>query len=364
MALYKYSSIVFISTRRYLCINTANEWLHSYLNDRLQCVEVSKIIGRKKSNVRSNFRLNKFGVPQGSIIGPLLFLLYINDLPNITRHKTILFADDTTIIVRGENKLTFEREIINTLNNTINWLNQNNLQVNLDKTSIVQFGTCRQLKEKLEIQHNNTPIAEVETAKFLGIWLDQHCNWKTHITCLCDKLDKFIYAIKRLRQRVSINAALGAYHGYVSSVLAYGLILWGNSVDIQKAFRIQKKCVRAICGAWSTDSCKSLFKRFHILPLACMYIRDICVFMKQYPHYFKKHSDTLARNTRHKHRLYVPPCRLDLVKRNVYYHGITIFNKLPNDFKDLPLNIFKLKLKIWLLDKCFYDVKEYLTYKN
>ncbi|KOB74159.1 Oxysterol binding protein [Operophtera brumata] len=86
-------------------------------------------------------------------------------------------------------------------------------------------------------------VGQVETAKFLGIWLDQHCNWKAHITQVCDRLDKFVYAIKRLRLRVSIDAALTAYHGYVSAVLAYGLVLWGNSVDVDKAFIIQKKCV-------------------------------------------------------------------------------------------------------------------------
>lgn len=203
----------------------------------------------------------------------------------------------------------------------------------------------------------------METAKFLGIWLDQHCTWKAHIAQVCDKIDKFVYAIKRLRLRVSIDAALSAYHGYVSSVLAYGLVLWGNSVDIDKAFKVQKKCVRAICGAWSTDSCKPLFKRFNILPLACMYIKDICVFVRQNPQYFKKKSEVITRHTRHRNQLYIPPCRLGLVKRNVYYHAITIFNKLPDDFKDLPINIFKWKLRSWLIDKCFYDIKQFMEYK-
>lgn len=104
----------------------ANAWLKSYLNDRHQCVEISRICNNQKDAYRSDFQHNKFGVPQGSVLGPFLFLMYINDLPNVTSHKTILFADDTTLLVKYQNAETYEREINGALNNIVNWLYSNN----------------------------------------------------------------------------------------------------------------------------------------------------------------------------------------------------------------------------------------------
>lgn len=135
----------------------ANDWIRNYLGDCQQCVEVTKILNGKKNTVRSEFKINKY-IPQGSVLGPFLFLMYINDLSNITRHKTILFADDTTIIIRGENKLTFENDINEALSNVIEWLTKINLQVNINKANIIQFGTYKQPKVKLNINYNYIPI--------------------------------------------------------------------------------------------------------------------------------------------------------------------------------------------------------------
>lgn len=180
---------------------------------------------------------------------------------------------------------------------------------------------------------------------------------------MCSKLNRFVYALKRLRQTVSLEAAVTAYHGYVSSVLNYGLLLWGNSVDFLLIFRLQKKCIRALCNVWNTESCRPLFKELKILPLACMYIREICIFVRQNTVYFSKHSDLLIRHTRHKQRLFLPRCNLEMFKRNAYIQAILIFNKLSDDMKQLPLNMFKRQLSAWLLDHCFYDVKEYMNFK-
>lgn len=212
-------------------------------------LEISRICNNQKNAYRSDFQHNKFGVPQGSVLGPFLFLMYINDLPNVTSHKTILFADDTTLLVKYQNAETYEREINGALNNIVNWLYSNNLQINVDKTKMIQFRTVQRKPLALNIKYRNCTIEEVSTTKFLGIMLDQNCDWKAHIEYVCDKLDKFVYAIKRLRATVSTEAALSAYHGYVSSVLSYGLLLWGNSVEIGKVFKVQKKM--CTCNLWS-----------------------------------------------------------------------------------------------------------------
>lgn len=290
--------------------------------------------------------------------------MYINDLPNVTEHKTILFADDTTVVIKCIDIGKYEDDITFTLNKIIDWLKINNLKINIQKTNLIQFQTHRLRHIDLNIITNNSKIEEVDSTKFLGIMLDKNCNWKTHVQYVCDKLDRFVFAIKKLRETVSTEAALNAYHGYVSSVLSYGLLLWGNSVEIDRAFLVQKKCIRAICGAWSMDSCRPLFKKLHILPLVCMYIRELCVFVRQHPKYFDVSSQVVNRCTRNKHKLHQPKCRLELYKRNVHINAIKVYNKLPNFFKELPLTLFKIKLTKWLADKCFYDLKEFMTFKE
>jgi hypothetical protein len=179
-------------------------------------------------------------------------------------------------------------------------------------------------------------------------------------------LDRYVYALKRLRQTISTEAALTAYHGYVASTLRYGLIIWGNSVEVDRVFKIQKKCIRALSGAWFLDSCQPYFKRLGVLPLPCMYIMDMCMFVKLHPSYFKKLIEVSNRPNRaqYTNMLYQPPCNAYIYKQNVYNMCILLYNSLPNRFKSLDGNFFKKALADWLNKKCFYSVKEYLSHKE
>jgi hypothetical protein len=346
------------------------DWIKSYLEDRKQCTEISKISEENgvlfKKTYRSQFRLTNTGVPQGSILGPLLFIIYINDLPNAVSCKTIMFADDTTLLLKCNNNLTYERDLNNVLMNVINWMNINDLQININKTKCMQFLSYNSADIKLHLNYNNENVDKVDAFKFLGIMMDKHLNWKLHVDQVCASLNRFVFALKRLRDTVSPEAALTAYHGYVSSVLLYGLILWGNSVDVDRVFRIQKKCVRVICNAWFDDSCVPLFKKLHILPLPSLYLREVCVFVKKHQYYFSKRGENSQRQTRLKGKnLYLKPqCHKDVYKRNAFNMCIAIFNRLPEELKKLEGNLFKSKLNSWLLDKCFYSIRLFLeTYK-
>lgn len=344
----------------------AHKWLKSYLSNRMQCTEIGKITKNKnvliKQKYRSKFMINNTGVPQGSILGPLLFLVYINDLPNSTQYETILFADDTTIVIKCHDKNNYEQTINTALNDVIEWLGENDLHINTNKTNILQFRSYNTNPQLIQIKYDNQIINEVDNVKFLGFMIDKHLNWKGHIDAICKKLSRFIYALKRLRQTISVEAALTAYHGYVSSVLGYGLLLWGNAVDVKRVLILQKKCIRSICNAKFRDSCKPLFQKLNILPIPCAYIKDICCFVKSHPEQFPTRSEISIRTQRshHGNKLYQPPCKTMIYEKNVSNMCIVIYNNLPEGIKLLNGFKFKKSLTTWLNGHCFYSVKEYL----
>jgi hypothetical protein len=339
------------------------EWIACYLKNRQQCVEITNVDGNDKIVHKSSYKPNKTGVPQGSILGPLLFLLYINDLPNAIIHKSILFADDTTLIIKHDDNMAFNDKINQTLVDVIDWLDSNNLHININKTKLVQFQTYRSKHIDLQVKYNGSKIEEVNSASFLGIYIDNLSNWKSHIDVLRAKLDRFVYAIYRIRNVVSEAAALSAYHGYVSSLLRYGLILWGNSVDAHIIFKTQKKCIRSLCGARHLDHCRPLFKRNKILTLPAMYIYEICIFVKKHLKYFKIVTTNSNRGA-HRHNLFLPKTNLALSRKNVHCMAIKIFNTFTDNFKALPIKLFKKSLFDHLIDNSYYSIDEFMTTCN
>lgn len=227
---------------------------------------------------------------------------------------------------------------------------------------MIQFQTKNSKTIDLNISYDNNIIEQVNNHKFLGISLDKDLNWKTHIEIICDRINRCVYILKRLRNTVSTKAAITAYHVYVSSVLSYGLILWGESTDHKKAFIAQKKCIRALYGLGQRDSCRDIFSKLRILTLTCMYIREVCLLAKNHPEYFKRKGDVNTYiTTRHKNKLYFPTCRINMAKNSVIFRTIAIYNKIPDNFKSLPINLFKNRLTNWLMRKQFYNIDEFMN---
>lgn len=293
----------------------------------------------------------------------VLYFSYYTSTISLTRHKCVLYADDTTLLIEGHDTSHFEFDVNEALSSIITWLKYNDLQINIDKTKLIHFQTYNSKPVLLNVAHNHKVVEQVDSTTFLGVIIDKHCNWKGHIQKLCSKLDRYVFVLNRVRRVSTLQAALSAYHGYVSSLLRYGLVIWGNSVDSIRAFKAQKKCIRSLCEADFLDSCKPLFQRHNILPLPCLYVLEICLFVNRHVKLFELRSAVVERSCRRKQKLCVPKQRIQLYSNNAYCMAIHIYNKLPDEYKELSYNRLKSKLFKLLIDKCYYSVQEFMNDK-
>lgn len=335
--------------------------MESYLKNRTQYTEITRININKKCEETFNSHNRKvmFGVPQGSVLGPLLFIIYINDLPLVTKYPITLFADDSTVTVDSKGNASHEDEINKTIQSLIQWMNNNNLKINIAKTKIMYFSQ-RIETPNFKISYQGTLLDTVATAKFLGIIIDKNMNWKTHTEELTKRVSSSAYALYRLSAIIDTDAIITAYHGIVESVLRFGVIFWGNSTNKEIVFKSQKRCIRAMFGLQSTDSCKQYFIKFKILTLPSLFIYEVAVFVKANPKLFSRLADVSNRSRRDGDKLCIVPCNTALMHKSVFCLAPVIFNKIPKSIQQLPLNKFKLQLKKFLISKCFYNLTEYL----
>ena len=191
----------------------------SYLSNRTQIVEVNGQVSEKGTI--------KHGVPQGSILGPLLFLLYINDISQSSDIlKFFLFADDTTVYYSADPKNDETEQILNNeLEKVSCWLAANKLSLNVKKSNFLHFHYGRSEKKKLQIKINNTLVEETDSTKYLGTFIDNKLTWKKQIQHIKSKLAKGIGMISKIRYFVDEACLLKMFYSFVQSYSNYNIIL-------------------------------------------------------------------------------------------------------------------------------------------
>jgi hypothetical protein len=204
----------------------------------------------------SEWQKVKQGVPQSSIFGPLIFLLYINDLPYIINKssKPILYADDTSILCFNSNSAELVTALKTNFIKMNEWFSINSLTLNLNKTNCVYFTTKLNMLKNINVIHGSTQIHNTSNVKFLGLIIDSTLSWKDHINQFAVKLSSAAYAIRTLSFVMSRESLLMTYYAYVHSIMSFGIIFWGNVTHSKLIFKIQKWIVRTIMKARNKDS--------------------------------------------------------------------------------------------------------------
>ena len=242
---------------------TSLNWLKSYLTNRLQCVN----IGDTNS---SNLPIDT-GVPQGSVLGPLLFLLYINDIgssSNILNFQ--LFADDTCVFYSHKERHVLENTINKELKNVHEWLIANKLSLNVQKSNVLTFRTKNMdNKQILNLNINGEILEEKVFAKYLGVIFDNKLLWYYHLDHVASKLTKSNGLLAKLRYFVPTAKYKMLYNALIQPHLDYGSLSWSSAAQSSLSYieKIQNKSIRLLTFKKKQESPQPLYKNMEILPL-------------------------------------------------------------------------------------------------
>ncbi len=319
----------------------ALEWFRSYLKQRRQYVSYN--------GENSSTQVVEYGVPQGSVLGPLLFIIYSNDLSSSLSHcKTILFADDTTVFKTGTNLPTLYHQVNQDLDTLNDWFKANQLSINPTKTkyilfqkdaySVAQYGNLA-LNIEAEI------LERVTNTKFLGVFIDNKFSWCKHTEHCGKKMSSGIYAINMSKHILSTKHLKTLYYSLVHPYIIYGIQLWGSACKkyIAKIEVLQKKAVRSICRANFNAPSLPLFKQLGILKLSdlCdLYIQK-CMYNfvgKSLPsplqNMFKWHGDTHNYATRHSNDPKSHRANMTLMNKSLLCTGPKMWMELDSHIKE------------------------------
>lgn len=251
--------------------NTANKWFKSYLTGRQQYVF---------ANGYSSTKMNlTHGVPQGSVLGPILFLLYINDLPNVTSFLTYLFADDTSFIKSSKNLNDLMYECNLELEKAKIWFRANKLTLNISKTKYMIFRNPKAEfnEESFKLRVGNEDIERVKSFKFVGVIIDEFLTFEEHTSHITQKVSSSIYALRQVKNVVPSKTLKTLYNTLVKPHIEYGLSIWGgrDSKYMSKLTKVQKNAVRTVAKSRYNAHTTPLFGNLGILKINDMYIMKV-----------------------------------------------------------------------------------------
>jgi hypothetical protein len=325
--------------------NSAVSFIKSYLSQRYQAVYLK--------NCLSQYLSVKTGVPQGSILGPVLFIVYINDLAAslITESvKPFVFADDLAIQVSLESKsISMAVDVLDEVDRVVqDWTAANSLCLNQDKTKDLVF--------------NLSDHEHVTSVKFLGVHVQTNVKWNVHVEMLCKRVARGNFMLYRLSLIVSTEVLVAVYYAHIHSHLSYAVLAWGNDSSVRKLLILQKRAIRVICNVGFKTHCKPLFRRLKILTVPSIFILECLLYIKENLNLLPTNSVVHGHHTRNCDKLRVGQYNFCITQANFLEIGKKFYNSLPTSFKLLSSKKFKVEVKSLLLQISCYNVNDFVDH--
>ena len=341
------------------------DWFKSYLKNRKQFVRYQAC--------DSEYKNIKCGVPQGSILGPLLFILYVNDITSATSlFEVILFADDTTLLYSHPDTATKINLINKELSEICNWFKANKLSVNASKTNYMMLGTSHTTNkytygnvdssddgrtdigintgehttntQKINVILDEVSLERVNSTKFLVVIIDENLTWKHHIDAISKTISRNIGMLTKLKHYVPGYILYSLYCTLVLPYINYGILIWGNTykVYLDKNFKLQKWAIRTISLEHYRSHTGPLFKKYNVLNVFDTFKLELGVFMykhqtnslpQTFSDYFIKHSQVHNYLTRNAQDYSIYKAKKVFADRATRTTGPTLWNSLDSKLK-------------------------------
>ena len=339
----------------------ALSWFNTYLTNRKQQVAIN--------NCKSDFKQISYGVPQGSILGPLLFLLFINDLPLYTSNVfTDLYADDTTLYDVQDSMEQIEINLQSSLNNLQIWCRNNGMILNSSKTKVMLVTTYqkrqRLTNDHLDLAYNKESLNMISNDKILGVFVDNNLTWSNHIKHLTKKIASSIWLLSKIKNFLSQAHRVQFYKSYIQPHIDFCNIVWGSSSESNKLkiFRLQKRACKVILDYNVDDSIEAMNSLKIMSIYDRLYLRKAKLMFKVYnniaPAYISENF-TLRNNENTNIQLrsssagcFIPPKpRTECFKQSLRYSGCLIWNSLPEEVKNAQtISTFHNRCLRWLVN--------------
>ena len=334
----------------------ALEWFKNYLTNRKQMVNYK--------SVNSDTLVVSCGVPQGSVLGPLLFLIYVNDISQSSSLLSfLLFADDTNLFFSHKDIKILGKTVNEELCKVANWLACNKLSLNVKKTHFMIFkAKNKKMNLDLNIKIGNEIIERVNT-NFLGLIIDDDLSWKHHIIKVTSKISKLCGIMVRARHYLPIRTLRTVYNAMVYPYLSYCNVVWASTYPsrLDALYKVQKKILRIITFSKYQQESRQLFVSLQLLNIYELNSHQIGLFMYSYTkgslpsafsNYFSMNNSIHEHYTRSSEKLHMKFTRTNYGRFSIKYKGPMIWNTLPDVLKNIKsLQMFRKELKTFVLNQ-------------
>ena len=304
-------------------------WFECYLQNRFQRVCIN-------GNVSGWRSLPSVGVPQGSVLGPLLFMLYINDLPRVVSGASIfLYADDTLVYAASPSIGSLQSILQRVLNEIAKWMISNRISLNVSKSVSMLIGVPQKIKGlSLNLSIGSAQLSSVRSCKYLGVIIDDHLSWREHIRMLANQMGRQFFCILRLLP-LSPAVVARVYHAFVLSRIDYCDVVWGSAVrsSLAPLDRIHRRVCGLLRGNTSVTMSLGDRRNFHMATLAFKVLKGLS---PSYLHGLLSFSREIThRSNRNSHRVFVTSVRTEFAKRCFYFRAVNVSYRNFRLFKSL-----------------------------